>query len=153
MISINFGWMDNHGRSLFTFSAYQAGQSFMWTSMSWWPVVASAAVWRTNVNRNMWGDVTLRRGNYTYHQILPTGCTDTGLMDITDSNSSTVETYLDRLRSPVVARPMLWKKNGFILADIVVTTSPVDAYMCLHLLRQTIWDREVSVLIIDRKLV
>ena len=45
------------------------------------------------------------------------------------------------------------EKKWIYIADIVVTTSPVDAYMCLHLLRQTIWDREVSVLIIDRKLV
>lgn len=57
MISINIGWMDNHGRSLSTFSAYQAGQSFMWISMSWWPVVAPTAIWRTHVNRNMSEDV------------------------------------------------------------------------------------------------
>ena len=29
----------------------------MWTSVSWWPVVAPAAVWRTNVIRNMLKDV------------------------------------------------------------------------------------------------
>jgi hypothetical protein len=71
VININIGWMDNHGRSLSTFSAYQAGQSFMWMSMSWWPVVAPAAVKRTNVNRNMWEDVTVRRGNYTSPYRLP----------------------------------------------------------------------------------